>query len=233
MVICPKCKAENHLKLHFASVWNNIISRPTRKTFDCPPINHQVSLFSGFTNRPEGSLFGDRFQYDTLVIQGEHEILYTVNEINQPDTAPVRVCSNPFCRTFHCPVGVDAEKFCTQCGQPLDTQSPLLLLKEVDTDKFESVTPVIDLHLVHPNIHPRLLSSMNLHGTFACLVTPISKGFALPISYLKCWIGDLSLQSVGLYAGRGVVGVKNLTKPASGSQMGRWWRFHQHEYYPS
>jgi len=181
------------------------VEQPTETTTSEP-----IEFLPGFTKRPEGSMFGDRFQYDSLVIQSEHEIQYTVKEIAQPNTAPVRVCSNPGCRTFHCPIGIDVEKYCTQCGQPLETQSPELLLREVDTDKFASMTPVIDLHMVHQNIHPPVAQfQQNLHGaTRYYLITPLSKNLPYQplITEVLDWGGQLAkaldyMQTKGIILG--------------------------------
>jgi protein phosphatase len=137
----------------------------------------QTVLPQGLQRRPEGALFGDRFRYDTLLFQDEHEIRYTVTEISQPDNPSVRICSNPECRTVHCPVGQDAENFCTQCGHPLEQRSLLFQLQEVDTDRFGATQPVIDLHLVHANIHPPVATFQQEMpgGVCYCLATPYSQ----------------------------------------------------------
>ncbi len=136
-----------------------------------------VILPKGLQARPEGSIFGDRFRYDSQLFQDEHEIRYTVTQVMQPDSAPVRICSNPECRTIHSPVGLDPENFCTQCGHPLEERSLLFLLQEVDNDRFGTVQPVIDLHLVHLNIHPPVATFQQElpGGTRYCLVTPYSR----------------------------------------------------------
>ena len=177
MVICPKCKAENRPEAAFCARCGTILfslpapTKPaeqlaTSKSPDQPepsispekltPMTSmdQSVFIQSFTKRPEGSVFGDRFQYDTLIYQDEHEIHYIVTEIPKPNSPSVRICSNPDCRTIHCPVGIESEKFCTQCGHALESRSPLFLLYEADTDKYPIVQPMIDLHMVHPNIHP-------------------------------------------------------------------------------
>jgi serine/threonine protein phosphatase PrpC len=242
MVICPKCKAENRSEAAFCVRCGTILfSRPVSdKAIELPtPISpteelaktdasETVVFLPGFTKRPDGSIFGDRFQYDSLVMQGEHEIQYTVKEISQPNTVPVRVCSNPECRTIHCPIGVDVEKFCTQCGQPLDAQSPLLVLKEVDNDKFASISPVIDLHLVHPNIHPPIAKfQQNLLGaTRYCLVTPVSKDlpFQPELTDTLDWGVQLS-QALDYMQARGVVLGEELDQSSIGLADGKVvWR---------
>ncbi len=196
MVICPKCKAENRPEAAFCVRCGTILfSRPVpEKSPELPRLtpafeqpvktalvntvpSEPAVVHQGFPERPGGSIFGDRFRYDSLIFQDEHEVHYTVTEVIQPSIVPVRICSNPACQTIHCPVGEDVEKFCTQCGQPLDPKSPLLLLKEVDTDRFASIKPVLDLHLVHPNIHPPVAKfQQNVNGaTRYCLVSPLSE----------------------------------------------------------
>ncbi len=140
--------------------------------------NKEISTGSvGFPSRPEGAIFGNRFRYDSLVNLGEHEILYTVTEVSDPKIPPVRVCSNPECRTIHCPISTETEKFCTVCGQALDERSPIFMLLETDSDKFQSIQPVIDLHLLHPNIHPPVVTFKQdmPGGPRYCLVTPCSQ----------------------------------------------------------
>jgi serine/threonine protein phosphatase PrpC len=200
MVICPKCKAENRPEAAFCARCGTILlSQPApSKPIEQPaplkspeqvvssipseqglpaPMMEQVVFFPGFTKRPEGAIFGDRFQYDTLVYQDDHEIHYTVTEINQPSKPAVRICSNPECRTIHCPVGPETEKFCTQCGQALEQRSPLFILLEADTDKFRTIQAVINLNLVHQNIHPPIavFQQVLVGGTRYCLVAPYSR----------------------------------------------------------
>jgi PPM family protein phosphatase len=131
----------------------------------------------GMQARLEGSIFGDRFRYDSVLSQDENEIRYTVTESMQPDSPSVRICSNPECRTIHCPAGPDPENFCTQCGHHLEERSLLFLLQEVDIDSFGSIQPVIDLHLVHPNIHPPVATFQQElpGGTRYDLITPYSQ----------------------------------------------------------
>jgi serine/threonine protein phosphatase PrpC len=200
MVICPKCKAENRPEAAFCARCGTILlsqpasSRPTEQYVpskspeqlvspvisDHPapvPAIEQTVFFPGFSRRPEGATFGDRFQYDTLVFEDDHEIQYTVTEISKPNTPSIRICSNPECRTIHSPIGQETEKFCTQCGQVLEQRSPIFMLQEADRDKFKTIQPVIDLHMVHPNIHPPIaIFQQDLFGgTRYCLVTPYSK----------------------------------------------------------
>src|SRR4030066_1809245 len=136
-----------------------------------------ATQIAGFVSRSEGAIFGNRFRYDSLVNQGEHDILYTVTEVSDPQIPPVRICSNPDCRTIHCPISLETEKFCTVCGQPLDERSPIFMLQEADINKFEPIMPIIDLHLVHPNVHPpvSIFKQETPAGFRYCLVTPYSQ----------------------------------------------------------
>ncbi len=251
MVICPKCKAENRPEAAFCVRCGTILfSRPApEKTLELPTPSRPAEqsaqtsptettiIFPGFTKRPEGSLFGDRFQYNSLVTQEEHEIQYTVKEIDLPDTTPVRVCSNPGCHTVHCPVGIEVEKFCTQCGQPLETQYPILLLREFDTDKFASITPVIDLHLVHPNIHPPVTKfQQNILGaTRYCLVTPLSNDlpYQPDISEVLDWGIQLS-QALDYMQAKGVVLGEELDQSSIGLENGKvvWRNFNSTRILP-
>lgn len=88
----------------------------------------------------------------------------------------MRICSNPDCQTVHVPVGTEAEKYCIRCGQPLNPQPPTLLLKECDLDKFSYIPHVIELHLIHPNIHPPVAAFQEEFNssTRYCLITPVS-----------------------------------------------------------
>ena len=136
----------------------------------------QAEIVSGFPARSEGSVFNDRFRYETTVYQDEHEIHYTVTEINQPSDPSVRMCSNPQCRTIHVPTGAEPEKFCTRCGQALEEGSLLLFLQEADMDRFGEHQQFSDLQLVHPHIHPPIASFQQAlsGGIRYCLVTPLS-----------------------------------------------------------
>jgi serine/threonine protein phosphatase PrpC len=126
--------------------------------------------------KPEGSIFGGRFRYAAILSEDEHEIRYTVTEEVNTDQPAVRICSNPECRTIHCPVNMVPEKYCTQCGHPLEDGSPLFLLQETDIDKFGYIKHVQDLNLVHPNIHPPVGTFQEElpDGTHYYLVSPYS-----------------------------------------------------------
>jgi serine/threonine protein phosphatase PrpC len=190
MVICPKCKAENRSEAAFCVRCGTILftrpspTKPSEHPADttspvqvipAPPL--ETIVFSkGFMKRPDGTVFADRFKFESANYHDEHENHYTVTEIERADHPGVRICSNPTCRTIHTPVGEDIEKFCTQCGQPLEQSSLMFQLKEADTDKYYSIEPVLNLNLVHPNIHPPIATfqeSVNANTRF-CLVTPIS-----------------------------------------------------------
>jgi serine/threonine protein phosphatase PrpC len=130
----------------------------------------------GFAPQPEGSIFGERFRYNSLVYQSEHENQYSVLEICQPSAPWVTICSNPDCRTIHTPSGEEQEKFCTRCGHAMDQIPPMLSLQEADSDRFGDMKQLIDLHLAHPNIHPPIATfQQELPGGMRyCLVTPYS-----------------------------------------------------------
>jgi serine/threonine protein phosphatase PrpC len=191
MVICPKCKAENRPEAAFCVRCGTILfARPAQpdEVTSIPQAEHSqqpaqapaeesMVIYPGFARRPEGSVFGDRFQFDTLISQEEHEIHYLVSEIEMANTPAVRICSNPDCRTVHCPIASEPEKFCTQCGQALEERSLSFLLQESDQDKFSAIQPVIDIHLVHPNIHPPVaVFQQEVQGSERfCLVSPHSQ----------------------------------------------------------
>jgi len=129
-----------------------------------------------FAPQPEGSIFGERFRYHTLVYQSEHENQYSVMEICQPPTPWVTICSNPDCHTIHVPSGEEQEKFCTRCGHALDQLPPVLSLQEADSDRFGNLQPLIELHLTHPNIHPPITTfQQELPGGMRyCQIMPYS-----------------------------------------------------------
>jgi serine/threonine protein phosphatase PrpC len=251
MVICPKCKAENRPEAAFCVRCGTILfSRPSQeKPAELPklsiPVQQPVKTSPrelievpiGFTKRPEGARFGDRYQYASLVILEEHEIQYTVTEIMQADITPVRICSNLDCRTIHCPVGDEVEKFCTQCGHPLDEQSPLLLLREADTDRFAAIKPVLDLHLVHPNIHPPVSKfQQNMLGaTRYCLVTPFSTDLPSQPAMLDVmeWGVQLS-QALEYMQSKGVVLGEELDQSSIGLSEGKvvWRNFNSTRILP-
>lgn len=87
-------------------------------------------LSLGLQSQPSGAIFGGRFRNEALQSQEEHEIRYTVTEVLQPGSLGVQICSNPECRTIHCPAGPDPEKYCTQCGHSLEGGDLLFMLQE-------------------------------------------------------------------------------------------------------
>jgi serine/threonine protein phosphatase PrpC/ribosomal protein L40E len=130
-----------------------------------------------FTTRPEGSVFGGRFQYLGLVDEAKHHNLYSVTEISQPPAPSSHRCSNPDCRTIHIPAGDEAEIYCTYCGHPLEMEPPILLLQETETDQSGNCKNVIEIHLVHPNIHPPIAAFQEEmpEGMRYCTVMPDSQ----------------------------------------------------------
>jgi len=194
MVICPKCKAENRPEAAFCVRCGTILlarpapdkdlEAPTQVEQNAPSApetaEESMVIYPGFARRPEGSVFGDHYQYDSLVSQDEHDIYYLVREIEMANVPSTRICSNPECRTIHCPITSEIEKFCTQCGKPLEEHSPSFLLQESDVDKFTAIQAVIDVHLVHPSIHPPVaVFSQEVQGdTRYCLVSPYSQSLA-------------------------------------------------------
>lgn len=141
-----------------------------------PSLAQQPVAQTSFSSRQEGAVFGGHFQYKNLVYEDEHENLYTVTELCQVPAPCVRLCSNPECRTVHIPAGFEQELFCTYCGNPLEENAPLLVLAEADTGRFENQSPVIDLNLAHPNVHPPIAAFQEElpDGTRYCLVMPYS-----------------------------------------------------------
>ncbi len=129
-----------------ASVEIVSVSPPGAETAVVVPLGLQVQA--------EGTIFGGRFQYASLLSETEHKNYYTVTELVEPGNPSVRICSNPDCRTLHCPVGAEPERFCTQCGHPLEASTVLFKLEETDLDQFSSIAHVQELNLVHPNIYP-------------------------------------------------------------------------------
>ena len=174
------------------------------------PVTPAPTIPKGLQIRPAGTIFGDRFRYNELLSQDEHEIRYTVTETMRPDSPSVRVCSNPECRTIHCPVGPDPEKFCTQCGHPLEERSLLFMLQETDLDGFGYIKHVFELNLVHPNIYPPVASFQQelSSGTRYYLATPYTGDLPdrAQISDVLEWGGQLAvsldyLQSKGVVIG--------------------------------
>ena len=136
----------------------------------------QAVPIPAFGPQPDGAIFGERFRYNALIYQSEHENRYTVMEICQPSAPWVTICSNPVCDTIHVPSGEEQEKFCTRCGHALDQLPPMLLLQESNLDLYSNLQPLVDLHLTHPNIHPPIatFTQETASGMRYYLVTPYS-----------------------------------------------------------
>jgi serine/threonine protein phosphatase PrpC len=151
---------------------------PVEHVFEAPaePEVPEQPAMRGLQSRPEGTLFGDRFRYAALLSESEHENSYTVTEEINPEQPAVRICSNPECRTIHCPVNSEPEKYCTQCGNALEENPLLFLLQETDDDKFGYIKHVQELNLVHPNIHPPIATFHEelADGTRYYLASPFS-----------------------------------------------------------
>ena len=87
MVICPKCKAENRPEAAFCVRCGTILfsrpvpEKPTELPRLVPPFEQPVKtapiktepdepavVLQGLAERPGGSIFGERFKYDSVVI---------------------------------------------------------------------------------------------------------------------------------------------------------------------
>ncbi len=140
------------------------------------PAEPEPVVFRKLLVKPEGATFGERFQLQRLLTQGEHENLYAVTEYVDESAPRVQICSNPECHTIHCPVGPDVEKYCTQCGHALEGNNLSFFLHEADTDRYSYIKHVLELNLVHPNIHPPVAAFQQEENGNASyyMVTPFS-----------------------------------------------------------
>jgi hypothetical protein len=152
-------------------------SKQAQEVLIQPKLVEEPVKAPSYSSRPEGSVIGDRYRCIALVYLDEHEFHYTVSEICEPGSACTSICTNMDCRTIHPPIGTEQENFCTQCGSPLEQESPLLFLREADNDRFSNLKEVIDLHLVHPYVHaPITTFKQELPGSVRYyLVTPYSE----------------------------------------------------------
>jgi protein phosphatase len=175
MVICPHCNTENRPEAAFCARCGAILIAPgpSAGVVDTNA-SKEPSTQPIFSERPGDSTFGDRFRCDSLIYKDDHEIRYAVKEICGDQGSCFRICSNPDCRTIHTPTGDQREKFCTQCGQPLQEQALRFLLRESSTPIFGNPNTLIERNLAHPHVHaPIAYFKENLPtGPRYCLVTP-------------------------------------------------------------
>ena len=129
------------------------------------PLNNKP----GFTPRPDGAMFGERFLLARLDFSDAAWHRYLVNEINTPPEARVRQC--PTCAA----VLTGPKQHCTVCGAELTTHAPALWLVEASTRAFFGPAfAVARAGLAHPAVRVPLASFEERLGPSLryCLVTP-------------------------------------------------------------
>jgi len=203
MIVCPNCQTENRAGAKFCRNCaaplppSPASTRPLDNISEAPQSNlsavvtmrlDQATGSSGpstrtitkslpagqvFVQRPPGAIFGDIFIYKELVYSDEHGHRYTVSQPNLPKDLQILACTDPACGAVFPPRGAVPEKFCTDCGNPLESISQDLLLTETDTPFPESVSQIIAKGLSHGSIRtPLAIFEERLAGSPRnCLVT--------------------------------------------------------------
>ncbi len=174
MVICPHCNTENRAEAAFCSRCGAILLTPAAASSQS---SKEPDTQPTFIERPKGATFGDRFRYDSIIYKDDQEIRYTVYEICSAQESCFRICSNPDCRTIHAPTGDETEKFCTQCGNPLQEESVHFLFSESHSPIFGNPSAIIERNLAHPHVHAPIAYFQEVlpTGLRYCLVTPLFK----------------------------------------------------------
>lgn len=156
----------------------NPISVPSTRTNTQP-----LATRPGMNHRPIGAIFGEAFTYRGLIFSNEHQNHYLVTQIEAPENLTTHVCPNPACGAFFPPRQEDNEKFCTDCGTVLETNSQDLLLIETDTPFQDNLLQVVAKGLSHGSLRaPLFIFDEKLGGAPRyCLVTPQHSPFSVAL----------------------------------------------------
>lgn len=123
----------------------------------------------GFTPRPDGALFGERFLLARLDFSDANWQRYLVNDVLATTEARVRQCAN--CGAVH----AGAHPRCTACGAELTAQAPALWLVEASTRSALGPAFAVAPHgLAHPALRVPVAAFEERLGPSLryCLVTP-------------------------------------------------------------
>jgi protein phosphatase len=108
-------------------------------------------------HRPLGAIFNDAFLAVGLIFSGEHQHRYLVKPLPVPDEQQIRLCPNHSCGAVFPYVGNPPEKFCTDCGTPLENRVPDLALAETDIPAPANITRLVARGLSHGSLRAPLV----------------------------------------------------------------------------
>jgi protein phosphatase len=199
-MVCPHCQTENKPWARYCAGCGQLLPVAGRARFaldlddDSPVASTQplarpavppgsqtilagtgtrpVHTQAGFTPRPDGAIFGDRFLLARLDSSDTSWQRYLVNEMAASTAPHLRQCPN--CGA----VQAGPHKHCTACGAELTTQAPALWLVEASTRAFFGPAFAIAAHgLAHPALRVPLAAFEERLGPSLryCLVTPATE----------------------------------------------------------
>jgi len=102
-----------------------------------------------YSRRPAGAIFGDTFIQENVIFSDEHQHRYSVRQLNVPEDLQIHVCTNPECGAVFPPRSTTPEKFCTDCGKPLERGGTDLVLIEARIPIPDNIVRVAAKGLSH------------------------------------------------------------------------------------
>lgn len=187
MTVCPKCKTKNRPGARFCSacqtrlpassargtielasdtVQINAPGAETRKLAHSRTDTQPLSSEPVFGPRPEGAIFGDNFLFDQLLSRNEdgNRHQYSVTQPGIPENLRYRECLNPTCGAVYWPQEHTPEQFCIDCGTPLSSDPPEMVLTETSAPLFDNVTDITVQRLSHGSVRAPLAAFVETVG---------------------------------------------------------------------
>lgn len=134
-IYCPKCRTENSIQARYCK--------------NCrEPLTLMDAAAQRFVKQLDPGARIQNFQVLDLFFASDQVQKYTVLDL-APEDERVRKCTNLNCGAYHIPFGDTVEKVCTQCGNPLSTESLQLQMIRSQTEPGENVRAVIKRGITH------------------------------------------------------------------------------------
>jgi PPM family protein phosphatase len=186
MIICPNCGTENRAGAKFCKSCAVRLPIDTDDTHPLEagdnPANQQLTGAYGtadaqtgsqptlvlrtgtqplrvlpvFERRPRGAIFGDQYLFESVLYSDERQHRYQVHQLNLPEDSHIRDCPNPTCKAVFPPRNGVVEKFCTDCGTPLEPGGKNLVVIEAKTPIPDNIAQAVAKGLSHGSVRAPL-----------------------------------------------------------------------------
>jgi protein phosphatase len=191
MTKCPHCQAENRIGAKYckdcakplppspkATIPLNDLDQTNNHGSDQPEVERGATrplpLEGAISQRPNGAIFVDQFQYKSLVYSDDAQIRYLVSQLDVDPKQRYRLCANLDCGAYFNPAGNDPDTYCTDCGSALQVLERDIVLIETLNPPPENLVALAAKNLTHGGVRaPLAVFEENLEGGVRyCMVLP-------------------------------------------------------------